>query len=104
MIKNYCKYFKSENDTKFYLNDEGQPHRLDGPALEYSKGSKHWYINGNRHQNIDPSEDYSNGEKVWCFINKRHRVGGSNSSVLQYWYIHGKEYTKEEYFNKVWDI
>ena len=28
----------------WYFN--GKRHRTDGPALEYSDGSKEWYING----------------------------------------------------------
>lgn len=31
---------------KFWTNDEGQFHRLDGPAIEYADGSKEWWIDG----------------------------------------------------------
>ena len=32
-----------------WRNDAGQLHREDGPAREWSDGSKEWYLNGNRY-------------------------------------------------------
>jgi len=104
MLKNYSKIKAYKNGDKHYVNDKGQPHRLDGPAIENSYGPKHWYINGNNHRNIDPSSEYSDGLKVWHFKGERHRVGGSFALDKKWWYIHGKEYIKQQYFNKVWDI
>jgi len=103
MLKNHSK-IKVEPGTKRYYNDEGEYHRLDGPAFENSNGTKFWYINGNRHRNIDPSSEWWDGEKFWYFKGKAHRVGGSCSSLDEWWYIHGKEYIKQQYFNIVWDI
>ena len=28
-----------------WINDNGQQHREDGPALEYSNGNKYWHLN-----------------------------------------------------------
>jgi len=102
MLKNYSKIKVHESGTKFYFNDEGQHHRLDGPAVEYSYGTKIWYINGNAHRNIDPCLEWSDGGKRWFFKDDCHRVGGC--SLYDFWFIHSKKYTKQEYFNKVWDI
>ena len=33
---------------KRYYNSEGQRHREDGPAIEYSNGSKFWYLNNKK--------------------------------------------------------
>jgi len=106
MLKNYTKIEVDEYGNKRYLNDEGKLHRLDGPAVEYyNSGSKEWYINGNRHQNIDPVAEYSIGTKYWLFKGRLHRVGGSYSSrIKEYWYINNKEYAKQDYFNIVWGI
>jgi len=104
MLKNYTKVKVDEYGDKLYLNDEDKIHRLDGPALECLNGSKYWYINGNKHRNIDPYVEWSDGEKFWWFKGERHRVGGSFYSYSKWWYIHGKEYIKQQYFNKVWDI
>jgi len=102
MLKNYTKVKVDGN--KFYLNDEGKLHRLDGAAFEYTDGSKFWLVNGIYHRNIDPSVEYSNGDKYWSFNGEPHRVGGSFYSYSEFWRIHNKEYTKQDYFNKVWDI
>jgi len=32
--------------TKYWYNINGQIHRTDGPAIEYSSGTELWYING----------------------------------------------------------
>ena len=102
MLKNYAKVIVEYGD-KLYYNEKGQLHRLDGPAVEYKNGSKIWYINNNRHRNIDPSCEWKNGDKYWVFKNKEHRIGGIACYGL--WYIHGKEYTKEQqYYNIVWEI
>ena len=50
---------------KEYKNESGQLHRTDGPAVEYSDGSKEWYINGERHREDGPSIEFSNGDKYW---------------------------------------
>jgi len=104
MLKNYTKVKIDEFGTKRYYNDEGKRHRLDGPMLEWSDGTKYWYINGNRHRNIDPSYEYSNGEKQWWFKGECHRIGGSSCSTFEIWFIYDKAYTKEEYYKKVWKI
>jgi len=103
MLKNYTK-ITIEYPDKFYLNDEGKLHRLDGPAFECLNGSKCWYVNGNRHRNIDPANEWSDREKRWRFKGEYHRIGGSCHSSRKWWYIDNKEYTKEDYFDEVWKI
>jgi len=104
MLKNYTKIKIDEFGNKFYLNDEGCYHRLDGPAIECSNGTKEWFINENCHRNIDPSDEWPNRVKQWWFKGEYHRVGGSSSSYSKWWFIDGKQYTKQEYFNIVWDL
>jgi len=104
MLKNYSKIEVDELGDKFYRNSKEELHRLDGPAVEYSNGSKFWYINENSHRNIDPSVEWSNEEKYWWFKGERHRIGGSCYSCGKWWFIDGKKYSKQEYFDIVWDI
>jgi len=63
--------------TKRWHNEKGKWHREDGPAIERSNGSKHWYINGNLHREDGPAVELPNGYKIW--------------------YINGKELTEEEF-------
>ena len=60
-----------------YLNDKGQAHRLDGPAIEGADGGKRWYVNGQAHRVDGPAREYADGSK--------------------WWYVNGKEYSKGEF-------
>jgi len=40
------------NGTKFWFVD-GKLHRLDGPAIEWDNGDKHWYVEGYRYSEIE---------------------------------------------------
>ena len=104
MLKNYTKVVIDEAGDRFYLNDEDEEHRLDGPAVEFQNGEKEWRINGNNHRNIGPADEWWDGEKRWYFKNKLHRIGGLVSFYDGYCYIHSKSYSKKGYFNIVWDI
>ena len=72
--------FKLSGEYEYieYVNDEGQPHRLDGPAWEWASGHRSWWENGERHRLDGPAiESKEGGEKKW--------------------YVRGKEYSKEEF-------
>ncbi len=56
---------------KKYLNDLGQLHRTDGPAIEYIDGGKSWYLNGKRHREDGPAIEHSDGVKLW-YLNDIH--------------------------------
>jgi hypothetical protein len=65
---NFVKLSKSENRPLcevnslgdiVYLNEHGQYHRLDGPAIETLTGVKEWRVNGNLHRIDGPA--FSNG-------------------------------------------
>jgi len=56
---------------KWWYNSKGEFHREDGPAVEYSDGSKTWWINGLRHREDGPAVDwlyykawYINGKQI----------------------------------------
>ena len=65
------------DDQIKYHNDLGQRHRLDGPAVEYTNGSKFWYQNGKYHRLDGPAFEWSDGRCKY--------------------YIHGREYTELEF-------
>ena len=45
-----CK-ISSDGTKHWWLN--GERHRIDGPAVEWDDGSKHWWLNGKK---LDPEE------------------------------------------------
>lgn len=81
-----------EYGTIEYKNSKGQPHRLDGPAVENVDGYKAWYLNGQRHREDGPAIERSYGDKSWYIngeelnekeFNKRNKF--NYNSLKQYW-------------------
>lgn len=68
-------------------------HREDGPAIEYSDGTKVWRFNGKHHRTDGPAVEDCDGNKIWWIDGKRHRIGGP---AVEYadgsseWYVNGK--------------
>ena len=92
-----------DNGTVSYLNQNGQCHREDGPAVVYSCGFKAWFINDKLHREDGPAIEYSNGDKSWYQNGKRHREDGPAvvySCGDKYWYINGKELSEQEFNNR----
>ena len=59
-----------EDGTKaWYLN--GEYHRTDGPAIEFTNGDKQWFKNGKRHRTDGPVIEFANGNKYWYLNGER---------------------------------
>ena len=95
--------YKVEVDDKrnirWYKWDTNQRHREDGPAVEYTDGSKFWYLNGKRHRKDGPACEWADGSKEW-YLNGEElteqefhaRQSDCNSKVVE---IDGKKYRLE---------
>jgi hypothetical protein len=70
--------------TKLWRNKSGKFHRLDGPAIERSDGTKEWWKNGKRHREDGPAIEFTDGYKEWWLNDIPYK-------------------TKEEYFNALSD-
>ena len=84
---------------KEYKNESGQLHRLDGPALE-NDYIKIWYINGNKHREDGHAVEWSDGDKWWYINGLKHREDGpavEYSSGYKSWYLNGIRYTEDQY-------
>ena len=68
MIKYTVKVF-SDGSRHWWLN--GQRHREDGPASEYADGGKEWFLNGELHREDGPAVEYENGIKEWWLNDKQ---------------------------------
>jgi hypothetical protein len=93
-----------ENDGSILWYQNGQLHRLDGPAFEYVSGSKFWYQNGVYHRVDGPAVEWANGFKAWYQNGKPHRLDGPAIEYpdgAKFWYIEGKKYTEEEFNKKI---
>ncbi len=93
---------KSNNIT--FRNKENFFHRLNGPAIIYSDGTKYWMKNGEYHREDGPAMEYVDGNKFWYKNGKRHRLNGPAieriNGTKEYW-IEGKEYSFEKYLENI---
>ena len=62
-MKTYTVTIDDDGTKRWYLNDN--PHREDGPAIEYAGGPKLWYLNGERHRTDGHAVEYADGTKEW---------------------------------------
>ena len=79
-------------------------HRVDGPAVEFSNGTKSWFINGKRHRIDGPAIEYAHGSKDWYVNGKRHRVDGpavEYADGTKAWYLDDVEYSESEFNAKM---
>ena len=89
-----------EDGNKFWYNEQGKLHRVDGPAIKWWNGDKEWYLNGQKHRLDGPAIEYSYGTKFWYLNNQLHREDGpaiEDANGTNEWWLNGKEYTEEEY-------
>ena len=68
----------TENGTRIYHNSAGQVHREEGPAVEWTDGTKMWRYNDMLHRTDGPAVEYTNGTK--------------------FWFLYDAQYTESEYY------
>ena len=57
---------KTKADGTQYWNQDGELHRVDGPAIIYAAdGSKEWYQNGKIHRVDGPAYIGTDGSQAW---------------------------------------
>jgi hypothetical protein len=96
------KSIKTEYTNKIvYHNEQGDYHRIDGPAIERNDGYKSWFINGERHRLDGPAIEWDNGTKEWFINGERHREDGPArefTNGYKEWWLNGIEY-----FENIWE-
>ena len=90
------------NDVKHWrLN--GQLHRENGPAVEWSDGVKEWYLNGQRHREDGPAVERPDGTKFWYLNEKLHRENGpavERADGRKAWYLNGIRLSNRQLLSK----
>lgn len=89
-----------KHGSKIWCNEEGEYHRLDGPAYEMLYGSKEWWVTGKRHRLDGPAVEWSSGAKEWYVEGNRHRLDGpavERVSGYKHWWVDGVEVTESGY-------
>ena len=80
--------------TVRWFNADGVRHRVDGPAVTNSFGTKRWYLNGERHRTDGPAIEFSDGTKYWYLNGRLHREDGpaiEKANGSKQWYKNGKQ-------------
>lgn len=94
-------YIKIDSDGhKYYYSDKEMTllHRENGPAIEYTSGTKIWHLNGQCHRQDGAAIEYTNGKKSWYLHDKsvtraEHALLTRKVPTIN---INGKEFTVEE--------
>ena len=92
-MKSESKLTVDSFGNKYWKNEYGERHRLDGPAFENTYGDKWWYLNGNLHREDGPAFETVHGTKEWWLNGLRHRLNGpafEHANGTRYWFYHGK--------------
>lgn len=103
-FNNRSKCVVLTDGTKTWKNAKGEFHRLDGPAIEFPDGTKHWYQNGQLHRLDGPAVEYPSGNKRWYRNNKWHREDGPAIEDIdgrKVFYLEDLHYTEKEYYAKI---
>jgi len=82
-----------QNGNKRYYNDQQQLHQDDGPAIEYSVGSKAWYQHDQCHREDGPAVELASGDKFWYQYDKLHREDGpavEYANGSKEWFLQGQ--------------
>ena len=83
-----------ENGDKVWRNEQGQRHRLDGPAIERADGTKYWYQKDQLHRLDGPAIERANGTKEWYRKGQCHRLDGPAiecADGTKEWWTEGKQ-------------
>ncbi|HEV56772.1 MAG TPA: hypothetical protein ENN87_04655 [Phycisphaerales bacterium] len=78
---------------RLYVDDQGQLHRTDGPAIVRRDGGREWYRKGHRHRDDGPAIEWADGRREWFRHGVLHRDDGPAMewpSGYQAWYRDGK--------------
>ena len=93
------------NEPGNWIDERGMPiwkklHRDDGPACEWTDGSKWWWVNGKRHRTDGPACEWTDGSKQWWVNGKRHRTDGpavEYDDGSKQWWVNGEQLTEKEF-------
>ena len=70
MLKEKSILTVDEHGDKVWRNKEGNWHRIGGPAIEYSSGTKYWFDNGKQHRIDGPAVEWGSGRRDWYLRGK----------------------------------
>jgi hypothetical protein len=64
---------ETDDNGSIVYRHNGVPHRLNGPAMILSDGTKMWFRDGKRHREDGPAIEYPDGSRHWYRNDVLHR-------------------------------
>ena len=100
-MEEQSELYTIKGDKLWYLPSKGKNyrHRLDGPAVEWSDGTKAWWVDDKLHRLDGPAIKREDGTKEWYVDDKLHRLDGpavEDADGIKYWFVDGKRLPTEE--------
>ena len=92
-LKDNWEDLKFNTGTVVHINDQGQIHNEDGPAIISPGKFEQWYINGLPHRNGAPAKCGPKGHESWYQHGVLHRANGPALTWPKgdrHWYFHGE--------------
>jgi hypothetical protein len=70
----------------------------DGMHIDHF-GTKHWCLNGEPHRLDGPAVEYKDGDNYWYKYGLKHRIGGPAVTLgnMKMWYLYNTKLTEEHY-------
>jgi hypothetical protein len=97
-------YLNIEGQIEYYL--KGNLHRTNGPAVILADGSELYYENGMRHRDLGPAAISPNGTKIYYIYNKIHCLEGPAiiyaDGSFGFW-VNDISYSQEDYNQAVFE-
>lgn len=81
-----------------HVNAKGELHREDGPAVEWSDGTREWYLSGLIHREDGPAVEQSDGARGYYRNGRPHREDGPAwewADGTREWWLNGERYDTE---------
>jgi hypothetical protein len=81
--------------NRYWYNSQGQLHRKDGPACEYSNGTRAWWVADQRHREQGPAIERADGSRAWYVRGRLHRTDGpavEQANGTREWWLNGRRH------------
>lgn len=106
-METYKVTVEDDGTIRYYKPETGKLHRVDGPAIECTNGTKFWYLDGNIHREDGPAVEWANGNKEWYLDGKSHRVDGPAIECAdghKSWWLNDKLLTEKQWKQQVSEL
>ncbi len=109
-IKDFYRFLLESESTRRVFGDhvewrnpQGNLHREDGPAVEYTDGTKEWFLDGQRHRLDGPAVEWADGTKAWWVDDQLHRLDGpavEHADGRKEWWLDGWKISEVDFWQR----